>query len=89
MWAAVFGVLGWNFMNLGLFSPPAHHGTSVSWISCGVVFWLMALPAIPMALSRPLAWVRRGGGPPPSATAATAAQLGLQPVVRAARPPGQ
>lgn len=41
MWAALFGSLGWNFLDYGLADP-----TSVDWIVCGVVFWLMAAPAV-------------------------------------------
>ncbi len=41
MWAALFGALGFNFLQLG-FDPPAHmNGTG--WVICGVIFELMAL----------------------------------------------
>ncbi len=43
MWAALFGSLGWNFFDYGLNSAG---GEVVSWIVCGVVFWLMAAPAL-------------------------------------------
>jgi len=42
MWAALFGALGWNFIDLGL-NPPPHTSGAAGWIICGVVFWLMAL----------------------------------------------
>src|SRR5688572_25265276 len=43
MWVALFGSLGWNFFDYGLNSDG---GEVVSWIVCGVVFWLMAAPAL-------------------------------------------
>lgn len=42
LWAALFGALGWNFIELG-FDPPATMSGAVGWIICGIVFWLMAL----------------------------------------------
>lgn len=44
-WALLFGALGWNFMDYGLSADPAG-GTVTSWLVCGIVFWLMALPAL-------------------------------------------
>lgn len=40
MWGLVFGALGANFLEFGFEDP-----VSASWIVCGVVFELMALPA--------------------------------------------
>jgi hypothetical protein len=42
MWGGVFGALGWNFMEYGLMGP----GTVWGWLVCGVMFWLMAAPAV-------------------------------------------
>lgn len=42
LWAALFGTLGWNFLQLG-FNPPANMSGAGGWIACGIVFWLMAL----------------------------------------------
>jgi hypothetical protein len=42
VWAAMFGALGWNFVNLGLHPPVEMSGTGV-WILCGGLFWAMAL----------------------------------------------
>ncbi len=42
LWAALFGALGWNFIDLGL-NPPPNMGSGTAWIVCGVIFWLMAL----------------------------------------------
>jgi hypothetical protein len=41
LWFALFGALGWNFLDLGI-NPPGP-GSGAGWIVCGVVFWLMAL----------------------------------------------
>jgi hypothetical protein len=44
-WAALFGALGFNFLQLG-FDPPKNMSGAAGWIICGVVFWLMALPGL-------------------------------------------
>jgi len=38
-WSALFGALGWNFLDYGMFSTDSWE---YGWIICGVVFWLMA-----------------------------------------------
>ncbi|MGK2878973.1 MAG: hypothetical protein ACSLFF_10450 [Solirubrobacterales bacterium] len=43
LWAALFGALGYNFIDLGLDPPPSLTGGGTGWIISGVVFWLMAL----------------------------------------------
>jgi hypothetical protein len=43
MWLALFGSLGWNFLEFGFGDDT---GMGVGWIVCGVVFELMALPAL-------------------------------------------
>lgn len=43
MWGVVFGTLGWNFLEYGF---RAGDGTVWGWIVPGVVFELMALPAL-------------------------------------------
>jgi hypothetical protein len=54
-WSALFGVLGWNFLDYGVLSPP---GGSIDWgwAVCGVLFWGMA--GFPLLGLLPLA----GGG---------------------------
>ena len=47
MWWLVFGTLGWNFLEYGAFSGDLAWG----WIVCGVVFELMALPALAAQVS--------------------------------------
>jgi hypothetical protein len=42
MWGALFGSLGWNFLEFGFKGG----GVEVGWLVCGVVFWLMAAPAV-------------------------------------------
>jgi hypothetical protein len=43
MWVLLFGAMGWNFLEYA-FSPDS--GVVVGWLVCGVVFELMALPAL-------------------------------------------
>ena len=42
MWWLLFGSLGWNFLEYGLFSGDVMWG----WVVCGVLFEAMALPAL-------------------------------------------
>lgn len=42
MWWLLFGSLGWNFLEYGLFSG----GVVWGWVVCGVLFEAMALPAL-------------------------------------------
>jgi hypothetical protein len=76
LWFALFGVLGWNFLDLG-FDPPGP-GSGAGWIVCGVVFWLMALGGLYAALLG----LRPYFAPRPDDDRRTR----LAPVVRAARP---
>ena len=50
MWWLLFGSLGWNFLEYGLFSGEVVWG----WVLCGVMFELMALPALLIQL--PWGW---------------------------------
>jgi len=43
MWAVLFGTLGWNFLE---FAFTATDGIVWGWLVCGVLFELMALPAV-------------------------------------------
>lgn len=43
-WAGLFGSLGWNFMDYGLFNAP--DGIELGWAIPGVMFWVMA--AVPL-----------------------------------------
>jgi hypothetical protein len=42
MWGALFGSLGWNFMEFAF----KGEGIVWGWLVCGVMFWLMAAPAV-------------------------------------------
>jgi hypothetical protein len=46
MWAALFGSLGWNFLEYAFAGP----GVVAGWLVCGVMFWLMAAPAVVVLL---------------------------------------
>jgi hypothetical protein len=63
-WAALFGALGWNFLDLGV-HPPAHQSGTGGWTLSGIVFWLMALGGLVPALGLAVGWLRRGGEPDP------------------------
>jgi len=41
-WPALFGALGWNFLEYGLDPPGDEPGWAWGWLICGVVFWVMA-----------------------------------------------
>jgi hypothetical protein len=42
MWGVLFGSLGWNFLEFAFDGD----GVVWGWLVCGVVFWLMAAPAV-------------------------------------------
>lgn len=44
-WALLFGALGWNFFDYAFHGDPGGRVVA-SWLVCGIVFWLMALPAL-------------------------------------------
>jgi hypothetical protein len=77
---ALFGVLGWNFIDLGR-HPGAQQGASSGWVICGVVFWVMALGGLAVFLAVAFSGLRNPGRPSP-------ALVGMQPLVRAAAGPG-
>jgi hypothetical protein len=69
VWAALFGTLGWNFIDLGL-HPPAGMNGAGGWLFSGVTFWLMAAGGLIPVIVSAAGWLRRGGRPQPSLTAA-------------------
>ncbi|HEU4702221.1 MAG TPA: hypothetical protein VFS37_07025 [Conexibacter sp.] len=62
MWAALFGALGVNFLQLG-FDPPENMSGAGGWIVSGVVFELMALGGVVPLIWSAREWVARGGAP--------------------------
>lgn len=46
-WALLFGALGWNFIDFAFNADPSGNILG-SWLVCGIVFWVMALPAVVM-----------------------------------------
>jgi hypothetical protein len=42
MWGVLFGSLGWNFLEFAF----KGEGVVWGWLICGVLFWLMAFPAV-------------------------------------------
>lgn len=51
-WSGLFGSLGWNFLDYGVFNASPGAGIDLGWALCGVLFWVMAfgplLGAIPL-----------------------------------------
>lgn len=62
MWAALFGALGFNFLQLG-FNPPESMSGAGGWIVAGVVFELMALGGVVPLVWSAREWIARGGAP--------------------------
>lgn len=54
----LFGLQGWNFLSYGLDKPGG--GVVVAWLICGVLFWIMAAPAVLLMLV-PDTWRGFGG----------------------------
>jgi hypothetical protein len=81
-WTGMFGLLGWNFISLGL-HPAGSGGTSGSsgWLVSGGVFWLLAAGGLVPLLSGIIGDLRTAGRPDPLLAS-------TQPLVRAAFVPG-
>jgi hypothetical protein len=77
VWAALFGTLGWNFIDLGL-HPPAGMNGGGGWLFSGVTFWLMAAGGLIPAIVSAAGWLLRGGRPQPSFTAAAQPRVWAQ-----------
>jgi hypothetical protein len=80
MWSALFGALGWNFLQLAI-NPPKGQSSTGGWIASGAVFELMALGGLIPVLIMLAGWLRRGGRAEPAPTP-------IQPLVKAAVPGG-
>lgn len=75
-WGALFGALGWNFMEYALDPPGSGGGPEWGWLVCGVVFWLMALPGV-FALRGAVRYARSAGVRGRWGLGATAAGIAL------------
>lgn len=52
MWWLLFGALGWNFIDYGVVQGDPGDGSVVwGWLICGVMFWLMAAPALAIQIA--------------------------------------
>ena len=78
-WTALFGLLGWNFIDLG--RHPKTPGSDSSWLFCGGLFWLMAAGGLIVLLARVIGDLRAAVRPSPAVAS-------MQPLVRAAVSPG-
>jgi hypothetical protein len=77
-WPALFGALGWNFLDYGLdASGDNNTGGSAGWIICAVVFGLMAI--VPLLIGWKAALIgdvpRFGRGDKPSSSGELAGDL--------------
>jgi hypothetical protein len=61
-WPALFGALGWNFLEYGLNPPGDDPGWAWGWLVCGVVFWAMALVPLYFGIQGALAARSSAGG---------------------------
>lgn len=67
-WSALFGSLGWNFIEYGL-APPGGGGTEWGWLIPGIVFEAMAI--VPLVALVPLRRALSRGGATTTGTTAT------------------
>ena len=58
MWGALFGSLGWNFLEFAFKGPDLVWG----WLICGVMFWAMALPAFVFMVAQIRVLMAKPGG---------------------------
>lgn len=63
LWAALFGALGWNFIELGLNPPESLSSGATGWIISGVVFWLMAIPGLLLGLKNVVDYFKTSANP--------------------------
>lgn len=78
-WTALFGLLGWNFIDIG--RHPTTPGSGSGWLFTGGLFWLMAAGGLIVLLARMVADVKDAIRPGPALPS-------VQPLVRAAVAPG-
>lgn len=69
MWTLLFGSLGWNFLEFAFKWPG---GTDPGWLICGIVFELMAFPALLFILfTSGTMWTSNTGGSRPDPATST------------------
>jgi hypothetical protein len=68
-WVALFAVLGWNFLEYGIISPPEGETIVWGWLIPGVMFEIMAFGPVVLALGG-LRSIRRTGSLPDDWSAA-------------------
>jgi MFS family permease len=69
-WPALFGVLGFNFLQYGFDPPGDDPGWAWGWLICGVVFWAMAFGPILLGMLAGMATPPGPGSAPRVARAA-------------------
>jgi MFS family permease len=69
-WPALFGALGFNFLQYGFDPPGDDPGWAWGWLICGVVFWAMAFGPILLAMLAGMATPPGPAGPQRAARAA-------------------
>jgi len=92
-WVALFGSLGWNFVDYGLFNPPEEAGVEVGLVICGVLLWILAVGPLLLVLPRR----QRGSGASDATGPGTVVRIGSaddpgqpdQEPFAAARPVGE
>jgi hypothetical protein len=62
-WSALFGSLGWNFIQYGIVNPPGGE-LDWGWAICGILFWAMAFFPLIGVISMARAGVGRSRGRP-------------------------
>ena len=85
-WPAVFISLGWNFLENGIAPPPEAGGPVISWIVCGIIFWIMGGAPLVAALGMVGASGRRPRGEPPAVLAAAGSRRPESPLGTSSRP---
>jgi hypothetical protein len=70
-WVALFGALGWNFLDYGLFNPPEGSGVELGLVICGILFLIMAIGPLLLVMPGGKLEIRSGPAPGGSNTLGT------------------
>jgi hypothetical protein len=89
-WTGLFGSLGWNFLDYGLFNPPLEaDGIIWGWVICGATFEVMAFAPLLLLLIPGVRGTQRGGARPPvMIRPRPMGRAGLPQATRLVPPPG-